>query len=150
MTINQSLTTRFGTIEFEALDIVTMSDGVLGFAQCTEFLILQHKEGSPFRWFQCINAPEVAFLVVEPTHFIKDYVLQVHPSQLETIGLTDPTAALVYTIVTIPRGNPEGMTLNLAGPIVINAANRQAKQLVLDDPRWPLKYSVIQPDAKAA
>ena len=151
MTTTQTLTSpRFGTIEFEQLDVVTISDGVLGFPDCNQFLILQHKEGSPFRWLQSLNMPEIAFLVVEPNHFVPDYALQVHPSQLESIGLTDPATSLVYTIVTIPRGNPEGMTLNLAGPIVINVANNQARQLVLDDPKWPLKYPAIPPEAKAA
>lgn len=151
MTTSQTFTTpRFGTIEFEPNDVVTLKDGMVGFSQCSQFLVLQHKEGSPFRWFLCLNAPEIAFLVVEPSHFVPQYALQVHPSQLEDIGLTDPATSLVYTIVTIPRGNPEGMTLNLAGPIVINAINQQAKQLVLDDPKWPLKYPAIPPEARAA
>jgi flagellar assembly factor FliW len=61
-------------------------------------------------------------------------------SELE---LSEDSARLVYTIVTIPKGDPEGMTLNLAGPLLVNLENRMAKQVVVEDHRYPIRYKVF-------
>jgi flagellar assembly factor FliW len=55
--------------------------------------------------------------------------------------------------VTIPKGNPEAMTLNLAGPIVVNAQNRVAKQIVLTDESFGIRHPIPKaesPEAVAA
>ncbi len=150
-TTNSLLTTkRFGPVEYSAQDVVTFPDGIIGFPKCNSFLLFQHKEGSAFRWLQSIDQPELAFLVVEAVQFVQEYEFQIGQSVVATIELTEESPYLVYTVVTIPKGNPEGMTLNLAGPIVINAANQKAKQLVLEDPRWPLRYAVVPQDSAQA
>lgn len=146
-------TRRFGSIEFSQDDIVIFPDGMIGFSGCNHFLILQHKEGSAFRWLQSVENPDVAFLIVDPTQYVPDYEFKIHESVVSGLELTEETPHLVYTVVTIPKGNPEGMTLNLTGPIVINATNQKAKQLVLEDPRWPLRHPAVPPgtpQAKAA
>ena len=151
MITTQSIETkRFGQIEFGTEDVVAFPEGIIGFPECRQFLILQHKEGSPFRWLQSLDDTDVAFLVVEPTHYVPNYEFKIHEGVVSNLALSDETPYLVYTVVTIPKGNPEGMTLNLAGPIVINGENQKAKQLVLDDPRWPLKYPVVPPGTPQA
>ncbi|MEW6500794.1 MAG: flagellar assembly protein FliW, partial [Thermodesulfobacteriota bacterium] len=48
----------------------------------------------------------------------------------------------MFLILTIPKGNPQQMTANLLGPVVMNVARRLAKQVLLDPtqytPCWPL------------
>jgi flagellar assembly factor FliW len=50
---------------------------------------------------------------------------------VEFLGLKDPSEALLLCIVTL-RGNG-CPTVNLKGPIVVNARTRIGKQVVLDD-----------------
>ncbi len=141
-------TTRFGDIQFEEIDVVTFREGMLGFEECTRFLVLQHKEGSPFRWLQSIDDPHLAFLVVDPNQYCADYAPEMSDAHAKDLELTEETPQLVYTIVSIPKGQPEAMTLNLAGPIVINLLTQQAKQIVLDDPRYSIRFKpqiAVQP-----
>lgn len=135
-------TIRFGVIEYTAEDVIRLVGGILGFPSYEQYLILQHKEGSPFRWLQSLDEPSLAFLVVDPSHFLSDYAPEMELRHALDLQLTEETARLVYTIVTIPRGKPEEMTLNLAGPIVINAECGIAKQVVLDDPAYSIKFEV--------
>jgi flagellar assembly factor FliW len=135
-------TPRFGAVEYTHEDVVTFPDGMIGFAAQREYLILQHKEGSPFRWLQSIESPELAFLIVDPVHFVADYSPSVTAEAVHSIDVVEESSTLVYTVVTIPKGMPGEMTLNLAGPIVVNADKRLAKQLILDDSRWSLKHKV--------
>lgn len=146
MTSTQIITPRFGAIEFLNEDVVSFPEGILGFADKREFLLLQHRDGSPFRWLQSLDDPSLAFLVVPPEEFIENYAPVISDEDAASVGLSEDTPRLVYTIVTIPQGKPEEMTINLAGPIVINAISRVARQLVLQSEGYAVKQRIL--DAK--
>ena len=142
-TMNNLQSTRFGAIEYSPEDVVTIQDGLLGFPGREAYLVLTHKEGSPFRWLQSIDEPALAFLVVDPGHFVQGYSPLMSDEAASALGLGEETPRLVYTIATIPNGKPEEMTLNLAGPIVINGETRAARQLVIEDPNCAIKHRVF-------
>lgn len=151
MTIQAAVqSTRFGTIEIESEDIVTFPDGLVGLPSLRRFVFVQHKEDSPFRWMQSLDNGSVAFLVVDPGEFVKDYNPEMPESASCALNLTEETPILVYTICNIPNGNPKGMTLNLAGPIVINAESREARQLVLENEAYPVRFNVFASEAEKA
>ncbi len=137
-------TARFGAIEYRPEDVLNFAGGLLGFPACDRFVLIEHKEGSPFRWLQSLDEPSVAFLVVDPGHFVEDFAPEMPDCVANALGLECETPRLVYTIVTIPPGKPRAMTINLAGPIVVNAENRSARQVVLEDVRYPIRFPVFQ------
>lgn len=141
-------TVRFGKIECSQEDVVTFVDGILGFDNLRAFVLIQHREGSPFRWLQSLEDGNLAFLVVDPGTYVADYAPLMPDSAATDLELLEDTPRLVYTIVTIPRGKPEEMTLNLAGPIVINGENRKAKQIVLEDQAFPIRHRVFDQGAE--
>jgi len=136
-------TARFGEIAFEAEDIVLFQEGLVGLEGFRRFVLIQHKEGSPFRWLQSLDDGSFALLVIDPCHYVSDFAPDMPESATSALGLTADTPILVYTICSIPNGNPQGMTLNLAGPIVLNAETREARQVVLDDETYPVRFSVF-------
>ena len=135
---------RFGEIEFPQQDVVTLSNGLLGFEDQKRFLILQHGEGGPFRWFHSIDSDCLAFLVVDPAYFVPHYSPELKGEYADELGLNEETHRLVYTIVTIPKGKPEEMTINLAGPIVINAESKVARQVVVEDEEYSVRHRVFR------
>jgi flagellar assembly factor FliW len=52
----------------------------------------------------------------------------------------------IFVIVTIPPGEPENMTANLLGPLVVNTQTRLARQLVLDERRYSHRYPILAED----
>lgn len=150
MTENQNLaTTRFGTVAFEPEDVIEFPDGLLGFQACRRFVVLNHQDESPFRWLQSLDDPGVAFLVTDPFNFVANYTPEMEPLDAERLGLTEEMPRLVYTIVTIPSGRPQEMTLNLAGPIVVNVLGRIARQVVVEDEKYGIRHRLI-PDSSEA
>jgi len=135
-------TTRFGQFEFDELDVVTFPTGILGFPGHQRFVLVAHKENSPFRWLQSVDEGNLAFLVVDPMTFFPHYAPEMESSDAAYLQLSEESPRLVYTMVTIPKGLPESMTVNLAGPIVINAETRYAKQIVLTDDDYGTKHPV--------
>ena len=55
--------------------------------------------------------------------------------------------------VTVPKGDVEKMTVNLKGPIVINAAQRLAVQVIVEGEEYQVKYpiyDILQKNKKKA
>lgn len=136
--------TRFGEIEFESGDVLSFPAGLIGFPHLSEFILVQHKDNSPFRWLQSVNEPALAFLIADPNHYVSGYQPEISDQDAIEMKLSEETATLLFTTVSIPSGNPEALTLNLAGPILINLETRTARQFVVENPAWPTKYCPLE------
>jgi len=136
-------TVRFGEIEFSELDVVNFRDGLVGLDALKRFLILNVKGGSPFRWLQSLDEPTFAMLVVSPRTYQATYDPPITEEDLQNLGLGSNDSAIVYVTAAIPPGSPTDMTLNLSGPIVINPANQEARQIVLSDETYNVKQRVF-------
>ncbi|MCH8274227.1 MAG: flagellar assembly protein FliW [Armatimonadetes bacterium] len=134
---------RFGAVEFTDDDAFIIEGGLVGIPDLRKFLVISHKPDSPFRWIQSVEDPEFAFLVMDPVLFRPDYAPELPDDVAEQLQLTDETPRIVYAIVSIPPGRPEEMTANLAGPIMLNAEKRIARQVVLEDDRWTTRHRIL-------
>lgn len=144
-------TARFGEITVEPADLISFPQGMIGFPNNPDYVLIQHQPDSPFYWMQSLSIPELAFLVVPPNVFVPDYAPEVNLAAVEEIGISEETPHIVYTVVNIPRGKPDEMTLNLAGPIVIQPETRRAKQLVLEESKYSLRHRIKEdPTERAA
>ncbi|MFH1075548.1 MAG: flagellar assembly protein FliW [Pseudomonadota bacterium] len=136
-------TTRFGEIEIEDEKIINMQEGVLGFPDSLRFIILSHKEDSPFFWYQSLDNEGLAFVIASPFLFKPDYKLDVC-SISNDMNWPEDVNLDVFVIVTIPKGRPQDMTANLLGPIVINIDTQQAAQVIINDPGYTHKYRFME------
>lgn len=148
-TVTQLLGTRFGAIEFSDEDVVRFPEGIIGFPDFESFLLLSHKPESPFRWLQSLDEAAVAFLVVDPWAYVEAYNPQISNSDAAALQLSKETAQMVVSTASIPGGNAEEMTLNLAAPIVINLEARIGKQVVLEGDAYNIRHRVF-PQANSA
>lgn len=139
--------TRFGEIEFGPADVLFFKEGLIGFPRLQEFILLSHKDDSPFRWLQSVQEPSVAFLCAIPQSFLPDYNPTLTSAVVESLKIEESTDRYVLTTASIPKGQPQELTLNLAAPILVNAKSRSALQFVLEDEAYTVKHRVF-PDAK--
>ncbi len=137
-------TKHFGAIEVQEDQIIYLNQGLLGFPEYRRYIIIEHKKGSPFLWFQCLDNPDLAFAVTDPGCFMSDYQVGNLNGSLRELGAEGVNELQIFVIVTIPKGRPQEMTANLLGPLAINIKNRRGKQLVLDNPRYSHQYRIIR------
>ena len=135
--------TRFGDIEFLRNDVIHFVEGMIGFQQMTQFVVVNTKEGSPYRWLQSVQEPKLAFLVSIPESFMADYSPEISDADAAKLGLSPETEHLILVTTTIPTGNPKAATANLAAPVIINLETRQAKQVILDDEAYTIRYPIF-------
>ncbi len=140
-------TTRFGEIEVEDQRVITFSRGLLGFPTHQRYVLIQPSEDSYFFWLQSVDASELAFVVTDPSLFVRDYVVPLKAEQMEEMGLTSLAEAQVLVIVN-KRGTL--LTGNLQGPLIIHTERRAGEQLVLADKRFHTRVPLVDTAAPVA
>ena len=136
-------TLRFGEIEVDEEKIVHFADGIPAFEDEHEFLIIPYDDESPYVFLQSLTTSDLAFLMTMPFVFFPGYQFELDDENQNKLELKREEDMLVYTLLTIPGGKVENMTANLMAPVVINTANMQARQLVLDKSRYNTKHRLF-------
>jgi len=134
-------TKAFGPVEVDDKQKITIPQGLFGFEDNKDYVLLDAGQ-QPFFWLQSVDDREIAFILISPFDFRKDYEVNISNEELSEIGLTSPENALIFVIVTIPQDG-KNMTANLQGPLIINKQNMTGMQAVLSDVRWKTKHDII-------
>jgi flagellar assembly factor FliW len=133
-------TSRFGQLEVDEERLIRFEKGILGFPDQQAYALIQTADESGFYWLQAVDRPDLAFVVCDPRLFVPDYVVPVKLEELSQIGLSDPSAAQVFTVV---NKVDDMLTGNLQGPLVVNVETREARQLVLSDRRYSTRHPLM-------
>ena len=137
----QLTTSRFGTIEVDDDRMITFDKGLRGFSKYQRYVLIQPSDESYFYWLQSVDAPELAFVVTDPSLFVDGYEVPLKSEQMEEMGLASLDEAQVLVIVN-KRGSV--LTGNLQGPLVIHATQRTGEQLVLADRRYNTRVPLVE------
>jgi flagellar assembly factor FliW len=110
----------------------TLPQGLIGFPKYTRAELLYLPDHLPFLWLK-VHGPtdSVHFVVIEPAGLIPGYEPELFDEDARTLGITDPTEAMVLNIVTLEQQRPLEATVNLVGPIIVNRRTLSARQLVI-------------------
>tara|TARA_B100001250_G_C19314612_1_gene577740 strand:+ start:82 stop:570 length:489 start_codon:yes stop_codon:yes gene_type:complete len=136
-------TSRFGELEIDEEQIFTFPMGILGFARCKEFVVIDHTEDSPFKWLQSLEEGGLAFIITDPLFFRPDYHIKLRRSELAMLEPVTEDDLVVSVIMTIPE-NPQDMSANLMAPVIFNMTNRTGIQHVLTNSQYPVKYFALR------
>src|ERR1035437_305715 len=123
-------TSRFGVISVTVDDVINFPEGLLGFNELHQFVLLDDPSDEIFAWLQSCQDPGIAFPLLEPELFATNYKVQLTKHDLEILGLKSSVGIRTFAIITIPS-DPTLMTANLKAPVVINVSSRVARQCVL-------------------
>ncbi len=135
-------TSRFGLVEFKIEDVLTFQEGLLGFKDLREFVLLDDPNDDIFAWLQSCELPTVAFPVLEPEIFGHKYNISLNRTDLENLKLAAVDTPSFFNIITIPN-DPTQMTANIKAPIVINIKAKLARQCVLQDNHLAIKEPIF-------
>ena len=134
-------TTRFGRLTIDQQRLITFSRGLLGFGEYTRFALIQPGDDSCFYWLQSVDDAELAFVLVDPQMFFKDYQVPIKGETADELGLSDLSTAQIFVIC---NRVDDWLTGNLLGPVVINPEKRVGQQVVLTEKRWTTRQPLIK------
>lgn len=138
-------TSRFGAVEVADSDIMEFADGLLGFENMKRFFIVDPADETLILWLQSVDVADVAFPILEPKIFKLDYKVRLSANELRNLKIDSANKkdTLVYCILNIPV-DVTAMSANLKAPIVINTASRLARQVVLQENEYSVKYPIYK------
>ena len=134
--------TRFGELDIAEDQVLEFPHGMPGFAEEKKFAFMEYQPESPFYFLQSVTDANLAFLMIDPFKFFNDYEFAMDDTLLAEIGLSDENPPLVFNIATV-KDKIENMTVNLAGPVLVNVRDRKAAQWVIEKTVFPTKYPLF-------
>ncbi|MDK2919035.1 MAG: flagellar assembly factor FliW [Candidatus Petromonas sp.] len=137
-------TRHFGEIEINENEIINFPDGLLGFEDIKKYILINSPDPEvPFQWLQSVDEPNLAFVVTSPFLFKSDYEFDIPQNVVEKLEIEKTEDVMIYSIAVVPD-DIKDMTINLKGPIIINTKTNRAKQIVLEDDKYTLKYKIFE------
>lgn len=145
----QIATKHLGTVEINENEIIDFEEGIPGFLEYKRFICVPLEMELPFYTLQSIDEEEVAFIVLNPFVFKKDYEFELSTEILGQLEIKRLEQVEVYSILFIPE-EMENMTANLKAPVVINRDSLKGMQVILQQEMYPIKHFVFEQIREAA
>ncbi|MFW5736196.1 MAG: flagellar assembly protein FliW [Halanaerobium sp.] len=136
------MTRDFGKLKVAESDIISFASGMPGFEELKDFVLLPLADESPFIIMQSVEDPDIAFVTVEPGNLIQDYEFEISDKIEEELKIENISNLLILNIITL-KDQIKNSTANLSAPIVINIEEKLAKQVILDDQRYQVRYKIF-------
>lgn len=133
---------RLGQLEIPDEKVIRTVKPILGFEHLTRYCLVDVEETKPFLWFQSVDDPAVAFLVINPRVFFPHYKIEVNSNEIAELEVDRVESVETYVIVTVPE-DPSEISANLQGPVIINTDNNKAKQLILVNSEYCIAHRIL-------
>ncbi len=132
----------FGEVSYEKNDIIHIMNGLFGFESYTNYLPLSfHEENDSMLSLQCLEDEELSFILMNPFMICPDYdpkLSDLDLKELEAGSLED----ISFYVISVIKEPAEQSTVNLRAPLAVNALNRRAKQVMLEQPEYTFRHSI--------
>jgi flagellar assembly factor FliW len=135
---------HFGRLEYAPLSTLAFSEGLPGFEEERNFLLVEQPCHHPLVFLQSVTTPALCFpalpiRVVEPR-----YQPFLSAADLQLLGFAEQPIigedAVVLTLVAVHEQDP---TANLLAPVVINLRTRAAAQCIDADLRYSHRHPLL-------
>jgi len=115
--------------------------GIIGFQDSVRYQLEANARYSPFIKLKSLDEVGVEFVMMDPWIVKEDYRFEISDPDLELLMINNTGDLLILAIVTISRKDSR-ISLNLMAPVAINQGNKTGCQIILDNPKLPLRYQV--------
>ena len=134
-------TSYFGPVQVDPAKIIYFPDGIWGFEDHREFLVLDVPE-KRYKCLQSVKEELISFIIVNPWDYYDDYEFEMSDDEFEKIGAKKTEQLAVFNILTI-RETLQGTTVNLLAPLVINVDEKKGRQMVLNESRYTTRMPLF-------
>lgn len=126
------ITPHFGEITIEEGFIFNFPEGILGFEDLREFVLISEDETAPFKWLVSIEVPQIGFPLLSPWLVDLEY---------QPVKNYDYDKAVFFCIVTLEDENHQ-MTINLKAPIILNSETLIGEQTILTTEKYSTNFVI--------
>ena len=125
---------QFGELDCPGDHCIVFPNGLIGFEEFTEYIIVDDEDAEPFRWLVSTQNSELCFPMISPAEILEEYQ--------PVLPITGNDPIELFAIVCL-RPTLGETTANLKSPIVINSKTRAAQQVVLTDDHYSVSHKLF-------
>lgn len=130
----------FGHVSYEENEKIHIINGLIGFESYTEYLPIPfHEDNDSLISLQSLEDEALSFILMNPFGIRSDYAPSPSENDLTELDV-EYAEDLSYYVVCVIRDSVAESTVNLKAPLVVNARNRQAKQIILDQTEYSFRH----------
>lgn len=119
-------TFQFGEIEVSDEHVFYFDNGLLGFEDLHEFVLINEEETIPFKWLLSLEEPAIGFPMLSP------WYIDMHFDPGKSFDMDKEVFMVVITLE-----NENGfMTANLKAPIIFDVGNQKGRQVILTTDKY--------------
>lgn len=123
-------TLQFGKLQVNSQNIFNFKDGILGFEDLRNFILVNAEDTVPFKWLISVESPEIGFPLISPWLIDLSYAPGKH------LDLNKEVPMVVITL-----GDESGkMTANLKAPIILDVEAQIGSQIILPTDKYSTNY----------
>jgi flagellar assembly factor FliW len=138
-----------GPLDVAESDILQFPRGVLGFPDCRQFVLIASAYDGIF-WLQSAEHSALTFVVADPFRFFPEYGVDVGSGLRSELQAADAADVAIFCIVTLSADGAAPPTMNLQGPLLVNARTRRAVQHVVPESSFGVRTAFTLPEGPRA
>lgn len=138
----QMETNRLGSINVIGSRELSFEQGLPGFEEYRDFVLLDLEIDLPIKLLQTASDPDISLLVGNPFHFYPDYEWELPSSVQQELQITEKTPVEIWSVIILPA-NAADATINLIAPIVVNGDKGIGKQIILHNSPYNNRHPLI-------
>ncbi len=133
-------TKYFQEIDYDPEDILHFPNGLFGFEEEQEFLLLPFagSDGNLLS-LQSVQTPALSFVLMNPFSLMPDYMPLLSEEELQVMGV-ERSQDVCFYVMCVTREPVGESTLNFKCPVVVNVDTRKAMQVILDTPDYHMRH----------
>ncbi|HTP88016.1 MAG TPA: flagellar assembly protein FliW [Bryobacteraceae bacterium] len=140
-------TKYFETMEYTGDSVIRLPNGLPGFEQECEFVLIDQPINRPLVFVQSLATPDLCFVALPVLSVDPEYRLLISPEDLEAMGLNASAQPAigkdVACLVIVSFGEDRLMTANLLAPLVINLSTRVAVQTIQSSSNYSHRHPLL-------
>lgn len=129
-------------LKIDKKDVIHFNEGIPGFEDYRDYVLLQEQDVPFVMTLQSIDDEAPSFVVIDPFAFVQNYNPKLSKKELKYFG-TDNEEDLKFLLVTVIPKEMKDTVVNLKSPIIINAKTNNAKQIILENTEYPIRYRLF-------
>lgn len=136
--------TRFGEVTLRDDRLINFPKGLLGFADCTTFGLskIPNAEESPIMLLQCVNEPEIGFLVADPKLLGANIEDADIANAMKEAGMSAESTGVLVILTMYDQEDSYYLTANLRAPLLVDSRTREARQHILANKEYTTQHKI--------
>ncbi|MFZ2620324.1 MAG: flagellar assembly protein FliW [Alphaproteobacteria bacterium] len=136
--------TRYGDVHLREDRLMSFADGLFGFSDCTVFGLskLPNVDSSPIMLLQCVNEPDIGFMVADPTALGLTIKEEDRRAALKETRMPAEDTQFLVILTMYDHGDGYYVTANMRAPLLLDSTKRIGRQHILTNKAYSTQQKI--------